>query len=159
MKDGASLPLSEVFDAWNGTAGLSKCLVLSDKRRQTLKVRLGEPFFAANWRAALEKVEKSAFCLGDNDRGWKASFDWFISRDVVAKIMEGKYDNGKASKVQQSGVTAFAQHKELERVSERMKTIKSTYSGHQTWAEDDIEEFRKLRDRKNELKAILGVKL
>ncbi len=57
------------------------------------------------------------------------------------------------------GVTSFVQHKELERVSERMKTIKATYSGHQTWAEDDIEEFRKLRDRKNELKAILGVKL
>lgn len=89
-----SLKLSDVFDAWEAIAinGLPRCLVLSDKRRRTLQVRLGEPFFRENWTAAMEKCSTSPFLKGDSDGGWRASFDWFIKPDSVAKIMEGKYD-------------------------------------------------------------------
>jgi uncharacterized protein YdaU (DUF1376 family) len=90
----ASLSLAqEVFDSWNSYGALPRCLVMSDKRRRTLAVRLNESFFAANWVAALNKVASSKFCLGESERGWKASLDWFIQPDSVAKIMEGKYDN------------------------------------------------------------------
>ena len=93
----ASLSLSvEVFNAWNETAkatdGLPACLVMSDSRRRKLAVRVKDPFFSANWKASLEKVSKSAFCLGCSERGWRASLDWFIQPDTTAKIMEGKYD-------------------------------------------------------------------
>lgn len=39
------------------------------------------------------RIQKSSFCQGKNDRGWVASFDWFIRPDTVVKIMEGKYDD------------------------------------------------------------------
>lgn len=84
---------SEVLDAWNALGVVPKCLVLSDKRRRALDLRLKEPFFAENWQAAIAKVKTSNFCQGQSDRGWRASLDWFIQPDVVAKIMEGKYDN------------------------------------------------------------------
>ena len=93
---GASLSCSkeieEIFEEWNAV-GLKQCIVVSDKRRRSLQVRLRESFFSENWRSALQRIGESDFCRGVNDRGWKASFDWFIMPDVVVKIMEGKYDN------------------------------------------------------------------
>jgi hypothetical protein len=47
---------------------------------------------------------------------------------------------------------------EYQRVIERMKTLRSTYSDAQTWCADDKAEFIKLRDRRNELRVTLGVK-
>jgi hypothetical protein len=88
-----SVAVKEVFDAWNALEAFHKCLVLSDKRRRHLEARVRNGFFAQNWRAALRKIEASDFCRGQNDRGWKANLDWFITPDAVAKIMEGKYDN------------------------------------------------------------------
>jgi len=96
----ASLPKAfncgEVLDEWNKNADnvrLPRCLQLSDKRRRYVEARLRDPFFSENWRAALGKISESTFCKGTNDRGWKATFDWFIRPDSVAKTMEGQYDN------------------------------------------------------------------
>lgn len=49
--------------------------------------------------------------------------------------------------------------KELERVEERIKTIRGTYSGMQTWAEDDKAEIKKLKVRREELRQMLNVKV
>lgn len=88
----ATFSIQEVFNEWNSQAALPQCLVISDKRRRLLEVRLREPFFLSNWKAAIIKLSKTRFCLGDNDRGWTASFDWILQPDTVARIMEGKYD-------------------------------------------------------------------
>ena len=88
----APLPISQVFDEWNKLDVVPKCLLVSDKRRRLLEIRLREPFFAANWKPAMDKIKTSKFCQGDNDRGWKASFDWLLQPDTCAKLMEGKYD-------------------------------------------------------------------
>ena len=40
------------------------------------------------------RIQASAFCRGDNERGWVADFAWVIgSPDVAVKVLEGKYDN------------------------------------------------------------------
>lgn len=92
-KGGISGELKEVFDAWNLNPDLVKCLVISDKRKVSLNARLKDAFFSKNWRAAMAMLPASPFCMGRNDRGWKANFDWFLQPDTVAKIMEGKYHN------------------------------------------------------------------
>lgn len=43
--------------------------------------------------AAFKKVQKSSFLKGDNERGWKASFDWVMKVDNLIKVIEGNYDN------------------------------------------------------------------
>lgn len=48
--------------------------------------------------------------------------------------------------------------KEHDRIMERMKTISGTYSGHQSWSASDVYEFNKLRERRDEIRKILGVK-
>lgn len=92
-----SQDIQEVFDSWNRLRGLPHCLVVSDSRRRTIRVRLVDPFFKANWKLALAKIEQSDFCRGGSERGWRASFDWFIRPDSVAKVMEGKYDKANSA--------------------------------------------------------------
>lgn len=87
-------PYSEIFEQWNAT-GPVKCLVVSDKRRRHIANRWNDPFFKAHWQQAIAMISKSPFCCGENDRGWRASFDWFIQPDTVAKVIEGKYSKAK----------------------------------------------------------------
>jgi hypothetical protein len=94
--------VKETFEVWNALADgvkLPRCLTVSDKRRRTIEARARDGFFAANWRAAMDKVCASEFCKGKSERGWVATFDWFIQPDSVAKIMEGKYDNRTGTKI------------------------------------------------------------
>jgi uncharacterized protein YdaU (DUF1376 family) len=83
-------PMSEILEAWNAKAPV-KCLVVSDARRHKLATRWNDHFFRDNWKEAIEKISLSDFCNGKSDRGWKASFDWFLQPDTVVKVVEGKY--------------------------------------------------------------------
>lgn len=94
----SSLP--EEVQAWNAHEELPTVLVVSSKRLTQLRSRRKDPFFVANWKTAIDRICQSSFLTGQNDRGWKADFDFFLRPDAVAKIMEGKYDNrnGAASR-------------------------------------------------------------
>lgn len=92
--------IKEVIEAWNNLTGLSKCIKFSEDRTRKLKSRLRDPFFAANWRAALNKVQASPFCHGEGGRGWKADIDWFLKPDSCLRVMEGKYDKVAAKPTQ-----------------------------------------------------------
>lgn len=79
---------------WNLNCGkLSKVLAVNEVRMKHLRQRRQDPFWVANFEASVTRVLKSSFATGTNDRGWKADFDWMLQPLVVAKIMEGKYDN------------------------------------------------------------------
>ena len=45
------------------------------------------------WTNVVIGINNSKFCLGDNDRGWLADFEFFVRPDTHLKILEGKYDN------------------------------------------------------------------
>ena len=39
------------------------------------------------------KIKDSKFLLGDNDRGWRADFDWFVKSDQqTIRTLEGGYE-------------------------------------------------------------------
>ena len=44
-------------------------------------------------KKAFKSINDSRFCTGINERGWKASFDFCIEPDNLAKALEGKYNN------------------------------------------------------------------
>ena len=103
-KDSRLLPAhtcEAVVDAWNTILGdhLPKVQTLTEGRKEALKARLEELSSDMDEAArmlteAFEKVKQSTFLLGDNDRGWSATFDWVIqSADKLAKIIEGVYDD------------------------------------------------------------------
>jgi len=57
----------------------------------------------------------------------------------------------------QNGARLMLHRDEYNRILARMKTLKETYSGMQSWRQEDKDEFLKLRQRRNELRSILGM--
>lgn len=86
---------AKAVDSWNSLAretGLSKVGKLTDMRRRSLKARLSECDGLSGWSDALAKIRTNSFLLGDNDRGWKADFDFLLQSKSFTKLMEGGYD-------------------------------------------------------------------
>lgn len=81
-----------VVDVWNESKPLPKVVNLSGDRENHLRARLKEEFWLQNFRDGIAKAAKSKFLNGDNDRGWKVTFDWFVKPGSLEKILEGKYD-------------------------------------------------------------------
>lgn len=64
---------------------------LTDSRKKALNARLGDDWWADHWKEAIEIGSKSPFLRGENDRGWKIDFEFFLKPETVTKIIEGKY--------------------------------------------------------------------
>ena len=88
----------DVAVAWNEQAHKLKAIrEVTASRRDKIRARVNEPFFRANYRAAIARIAASDFCTGKNRTGWTADFDWFVNNDKnIAKVMEGKYDNAES---------------------------------------------------------------
>lgn len=77
---------------------------LTKDRAVKCRLRLKERPLA-QWRVIFEKMNASDFLRGENDRAWKASFDWIISNETNgAKVLEGKYDKREVSNAEKSGI-------------------------------------------------------
>lgn len=74
---------------------LPKVLKLSEKRKLKIRVRFEEMEFSyETMQQVFDKAEASRFMRGDNNRGWRADFDWIFTNGTNwVKILEGKYDN------------------------------------------------------------------
>lgn len=81
-----------VGEAWNqiGVSPVQK-FKLNSQRGRMLKARLRE-FGEETIIQAMDKVKQSPFLLGQNDRGWVITFDWFLKPNNFQKVMEGQYD-------------------------------------------------------------------
>jgi hypothetical protein len=86
-----SLPPEAVY--WNSKPNLPKVENVSATRLGHLQARRKDPHFVEHFAEAIDKIAESNFCLGHNDRGWKARFDWLLRPETVAKVMEGNYAN------------------------------------------------------------------
>jgi hypothetical protein len=95
------LPKEVAF--WNANCGeLPKVAAMSDERWKHLRARRQDLFWVANFEQAVLRVLKSDFCNGkipptNGHRVFKADIDWMLQSNVVAKIVEGKYDNRNTS--------------------------------------------------------------
>jgi len=91
------------IEKWNKFCELrpvfSKIKELSEKRRDKLKKRYGSESFRKAFEdlSLFNAIDKQPFLKGENDRAWKASFDWIIENDTnYLKIIELRYlDTGK----------------------------------------------------------------
>lgn len=98
--------LEEAVSDWNeaaGRAGLPTCQRLTSARKAKLRARLLECGGRSGWKAALEKLESSAFLTGRSGKPWKASFDFMLQESSFTKLMEGVYDDHKPTPGKGSG--------------------------------------------------------
>lgn len=89
------LDLTEAVAIFNATAaqvGWSVVRNLNPTRRASLRARLRECGGLDGWRDAMARARGSPFLIGDNERGWRADFDFFLHAKSFTKLMEGAYD-------------------------------------------------------------------
>ena len=83
-----------VVEAWNDLAddaGLARVAKLTPQRRKQVIARLKE-YPPEDWSKALTAIYNSKFLRGENDRGWKANFDFLLQPSSFVKLIEGAYN-------------------------------------------------------------------
>lgn len=84
-------PLDKI---WNETVSkLPKVKACGKSRLVKMRSRWLENPDPEFWRGIIKRLEESPFCVGENDRGWVASFDFLLQPDTANKVLEGKYDS------------------------------------------------------------------
>lgn len=89
---------SQIVQLWNEQSASPSSRLrpgrLTEKRRVMLRRRLAEHNDIEIWRTGIKKIFASDFCAGENDRGWRATFEFICIRpDAIVNAIEGKYDN------------------------------------------------------------------
>lgn len=83
----------EIADMYNEICvSFPRCTVLSDKRKTLIKSRL-KTYSVDDFRNMFQKAEASEFLKGNNQRNWRATFDWMLNDSNMAKIIDGNYAN------------------------------------------------------------------
>jgi len=94
------IPYEEILKLYHEICiSLPKVIKLTKARKAKIKKRWTEIKSIKLWEELFRKVETTPFLCGDNNRNWKASFDFLIANETNwVKIMEGRYSNGKNTK-------------------------------------------------------------
>lgn len=90
----SGLTVDHVVEAWNQMAdrtGLRRVSKITPQRRTKIKTRIRQNS-VDEFASALAAVEQSSFLRGENDRGWRADFDWITEPRNFVKLTEGVYD-------------------------------------------------------------------
>ncbi len=85
----------EVLDAWQDRMvpqGFPEIRKMTAQRERQLTARLRDSNLD-EWLQAMAALERSAFCRGENDRGWRADFDFLLQPKSFVKLLEGAYDH------------------------------------------------------------------
>ena len=77
---------------------LPRVVRLTDKRRRAVRLIHDKGYTPEQLDEAFRRAQSSSFCAGQNDRHWKADFDWLLNENNLVKVLEGKYDNPAAAK-------------------------------------------------------------
>ena len=87
---------AEITESWNSLSvyGIAqiKRIVDGSIRSKQLKSRISQ-YGEDAIIEAIDRIRRSKFLQGDNNRGWIITFDWFIKPSNFAKVYEGNYDN------------------------------------------------------------------
>jgi hypothetical protein len=90
-------PYGKIKEAYNKICvSLPRIQAMTDSRKEKVKVRWGELGTIERFEEVFIKAESTPFLKGNNDRNWKATFDWLMENDKnYLKVLEGAYDKGK----------------------------------------------------------------
>lgn len=85
---------------WNELCGELPKVKTSNKTRER-KIKTVWPCLdESEWVQVIKKLAASDFCNGNNDRAWKADFDFLLKPETYSRTQEGRYDN-KTKKTEQ----------------------------------------------------------
>ena len=94
----------QLADRYNAICtNLPRVVRLTDKRRRAVRLIHDKGYTPEQLDEVFRKAQASSFCTGQNDRHWKADFDWLLNESNLVKVLEGKYDNPAAAKPPEKG--------------------------------------------------------
>lgn len=145
------VPVSEGARVANSSKGFPESA--DDALRQCSLDAIPRDFVTETFDKALSRGGKDAKGLEI------ANFPAYCRTELkYAKDRKGRDDAGGPGKASGTSTADKIQNgKEFERAEARMKVIKGQYEAMQSWSDDDKAEYKKLRDRKTELKELLGI--
>lgn len=100
-----SIDINKFISMWN-SIGINKVISIKNRRLQSLKARIAE-YSEEDVFRAIENIKQSNFLKGENDRGWRINFDWFVAPNNFPKVLEGNYTNRKTIDAPPSKKTKF----------------------------------------------------
>lgn len=87
-----------VTDLYNSVCtSLPQVKSLSEDRKKAIRARMNT-YGMDKLKIAFEKAQASAFLTGKNPRNWVANFDWLMKDANIAKVLDGNYDDKKATR-------------------------------------------------------------
>ena len=93
-----AIALPSLAIIWNQNRGpLPEIKGCSKSRDSLAKRRWKENPRELYWIEIIKRIVASDFCMGKNERGWKANFDFLMRPDTQYKVLEGQYDNKNKS--------------------------------------------------------------
>lgn len=87
----------EVQAYYNSLSNLPKCKSLTKTRIDAIN-ELKDAFTIDEIKEVLKKADGISWLCGNNDKHWKADFDWLINIDNFVRVQEGRYDSLGAKK-------------------------------------------------------------
>ena len=86
---------NKIIELYNSIcSNLPRIQKITDKRNKSLDKFIKE-FTDEEIEEIFVIANNSDFLIGENDRGWKADFDFIMRPDKATAILEGKYNNSK----------------------------------------------------------------
>ncbi|WP_237221919.1 DNA replication protein [Sinorhizobium meliloti] len=112
-------------------SGLSVPRAVTASRRRSLLLRIEEHGLPAVLDA-IERIGRSRFCRGENDRGWRADLDFLCQPKSFVSILEGKYDDRRSN--QQQAPPRESEHARHQRECREAIQRKLNGNGHDEFA-------------------------
>lgn len=81
-------PLAEAWNAAAEPAGLARVSKVAPSRAKHIAARLREEPDIDVWARAFALIAADPFCKGDNDRGWRADFDYALRPEKCGKWLD-----------------------------------------------------------------------
>ena len=105
-KEKDKIPYEKIIDLFHSLCpSYSKVMKLTESRKKTIKARYNEYNQDISiFETLFRKAEESNFLKGQNDRNWKATFDWLINPNNMVKVLEDTYKNKKKVKNPNAGI-------------------------------------------------------
>lgn len=84
---------AQMLELWNQLAGPWKLPVARslDAGRRRACLSILKTYDLENVKEALDAIRASPFCRGQNDRGWRADFDFLLQPKSFRRLLEGGY--------------------------------------------------------------------